>query len=170
MKASFLPENGTQGGGSDFNAIEVFKRLLEYLWRHKKLLFMIATALTEASFAALIEQVVNDGFVNAKEWHLRWLGLVVLGVVILRAVLGYLANYSMAQLGRYVVHEIRSDIFANLITLPTTYFAKNSSSKNVSKLIYDVEATATATTDTLTIMFKDTVVTAASVFCFFYFG
>lgn len=173
MKASFLPENSTQGGGSDFNAIQVFKRLLEYLWRHKKLLalavmFMILTALTEASFAALIEQVVNDGFVNAKEWHLKWLGLVVLGVVVLRAVLGYLANYSMARLGRYVVHEIRGDIFANLITLPTTYFAKNSSSKNVSKLIYDVEATATATTDTLTIMFKDTVVTAALVFWLFY--
>ena len=173
MKASFLPENSTQGGGSDFNAIQVFKRLLEYLWRHKKLLalavmFMILTALTEASFAALIEQVVNDGFVNAKEWHLKWLGLVVLGVVVLRAVLGYLANYSMARLGRYEVHEIRGDIFANLITLPTTYFAKNSSSKNVSKLIYDVEATATATTDTLTIMFKDTVVTAALVFWLFY--
>ena len=61
MKASFLPENSTQGGGSDFNAIQVFKRLLEYLWRHKKLLalavmFMILTALTEASFAALLSK------------------------------------------------------------------------------------------------------------------
>ncbi len=165
MKASFLPENGTLGG-SDFNAVEVFKRLLNYLWRHKSLLglavlFMVLTALTEASFAALIEMIVNDGFVNAQEWHLRWLALIVLGVIVLRAVLGYLANYAMARLGRYVVHEIRRDIFARLITLPTTYFAKNSSSKNVSKLIYDVEATATATTDTLTILFKDTVVTTA---------
>ncbi len=172
MKASFLPDNNTQGG-VDFNAVEVFKRLLEYLWRHKALLglaivFMILTALTEASFAALIEQVVNDGFVNAKEWHLRWLALVLFGVIVLRAVLGYLANYSMARLGRYVVHEIRSDIFANLITLPTHYFAKNSSSKNVAKLIYDVEATATATTDTLTILFKDLVVSVALVFWLFY--
>jgi subfamily B ATP-binding cassette protein MsbA len=172
MKVSFLPENGTEGG-RDFNALQVFKRLLEYLWRHKSLLglaiiFMVLTALTEASFAALIEQVVNDGFVNAKEWHLRWLGLVLLGVIVLRAVLGYLASYSMARLGRYVVHEIRRDIFTNLITLPTTYFAKNSSSKNVSKLIYDVEATATATTDTLEIIFKDTVVTAALVFWLVY--
>lgn len=172
MKASFLPENSPQGG-ADFNAIEVFKRLLEYLWRHKSLLmlaivFMVLTALTEASFAALIEKVVNDGFVNANEWYLRWLGLILLGVIVVRAVVGYLANYSMARLGRYVVHEIRHDIFARLITLPSAYFAKNSSSKNVSKLIYDVEATATATTDTLTILFKDSVVSIALIFWLFY--
>ena len=172
MKASFLPENSTQGG-TDFDAMAVFKRLLTYLWRHKSLLmlavlFMVLTALTEASFAALIEKVVNDGFVQANEWYLRWLGLILLGVIVLRAVVGYLANYSMARLGRYVVHEIRHDIFARLITLPTEYFSKNSSSKNVSKLIYDVEATATATTDTLTIMFKDSVVSVALIFWLFY--
>ncbi len=53
MKASFLPDNSTQAG-SDFDAVQVFKRLLEYLWRHKGLLglaivFMVLTALTEAS-------------------------------------------------------------------------------------------------------------------------
>ena len=114
MKASFLPENSPQGG-AQFDAIQVFKRLLSYLWRHGTLLmlavlFMVLTALTEASFAALIERVVNDGFVDADEWHLTWLGPILLGVITLRAVLGYLANYSMARLGRYVVHEIRHDI------------------------------------------------------------
>ena len=167
MKASFLPEQSTQDS-AQFDAVYVFKRLLGYLWRHATLLllavvFMVLTALTEASFAALIESVVNDGFVDAKPWHLQWMGLILFGVLALRAVLGYLANYSMARLGRYVVYEIRQDIFANLITLPTEYFSRNSSSKNVSKLIYDVEATATATTDTLTILFKDSVVSVALV-------
>ncbi|MCL4136571.1 UNVERIFIED_CONTAM: hypothetical protein GTU68_030337 [Idotea baltica] len=63
----------------------------------------------------------------------------------------------MAKLGRVVIFDIRQDIFSNLITLPTTFFDKNSSSKNVSKLIYDVEVTAVATTDTLTVLFQDTV-------------
>jgi len=143
-----------------FNAREVFVRLLNYLWRHKltlglAIVFMIITALTEASFAALVERIVNDGFVEAKSWYLQWLSLILLALIVLRAVFGFLANYSMARVGRHVIYEIRQDIFAKLITLPTSFFDANSSSKNVSKLIYDVEVTATATTDTLTILFKD---------------
>lgn len=157
----------------DFDARKVFKRLVSYLWRHKPLVytavfFMIATALTEASFAAMIKNIINDGFVNANEWYLKWLSLIFLGLMILRAVLGFFANYTMAKVGRFVTYNIRQDIFSNLITLPTTFFDQNSSSKNVSKLIYDVEATATATTDTLTIMFKDAVASVALTFYLFY--
>jgi len=170
MTKSTLPDSQK---GSDFDAQQVFKRLISYLWRHKVLLytavfFMIATALTEASFAAMIENIVNDGFVNADEWHLKWLGLIFLGLMVLRAFLGFLASYHMAKLGRYVTYDIRQDIFTNMITLPTTFFDENSSSKNVSKLIYDVEATSTATTDTLTIMFKDAVASLALTFYLFY--
>jgi subfamily B ATP-binding cassette protein MsbA len=125
------------------------------------IIFMILTALSEASFAALLEKVVNEGFVAADEWYLKWLGLVLFGMIILRAVFGYLSSYAMSRAGRHVIYDLRQDIFSNLILLPTSYFDQNSSSKNVSKLIYDVEATATATTDTLTILFKDMVLSIA---------
>ena len=177
MTGSTSPSSPSNKGettrGSDFDARQVFKRLVSYLWRHKPLVytavfFMIATALTEASFAAMIKDIVNDGFVNASEWHLKWLSLIFLGLMLLRALLGFLANYTMAKVGRYVTYDIRQDIFSNMITLPTTFFDQNSSSKNVSKLIYDVEATTTATTDTLTIMFKDAVASTALTFYLFY--
>ena len=150
------------GDAHQFDSKAVFKRLLSYLWQHKSLvgisiIFMVCTALTEASFAALIEKIVNDGFVNAQDWYLKWLSLILFGLLLLRAFVGYFSNFFMAKLGRVVIFDIRQDIFANLITLPTTFFDKNSSSKNVSKLIYDVEVTAVATTDTLTVLFQDTV-------------
>jgi len=145
-----------------FDSKAIFKRLLAYLWRHKSIVgiaifFMVCTALTEASFAALIEKIVNDGFVNAQDWYLKWLSLVLFGLLMLRALVGYFSNFFMAKLGRVVIFDIRQDVFSNLITLPTSFFDKNSSSKNVSKLIYDVEVTAVATTDTLTVLFQDTV-------------
>lgn len=151
-----------------FDGREVYLRLLKYLWMHKSvlgvaILFMVLTALTEASFAALLERVINDGFVKADEWFLKWLGVVLFGMIVLRAVFGFLSGYAMARAGRNVIYDLRQDIFSNLILLPTSYFDQNSSSKNVSKLIYDVEATATATTDTLTILFKDLVLSIALV-------
>ena len=128
-----------------FDAKQVFKRLTLYLGRHKRLVrvatfFMVATALTEASFAKMIDFIVNDGLVNPQEWFLKWIGLMFFGLMALRAVLGYIANYSMNKLGRHVTYDIRQDIFGNLITLPTRFFDQHASSENVSKLIYDVEA------------------------------
>ena len=129
---------------NDFDAKQVFVRLTSYLLRYKRplyiaLFFMIAVALVETSFAAMLQNIINEVFVNAKEWYLKCLSLIFLGLMILRAVLGYLANYSMKKLGRLVTFDIRQDIFGNLITLPTQFFDENSSSNNVSKLIYDVE-------------------------------
>ncbi len=150
----------------EFDSKEVFKRLVAYLGNHKPIvvlavLFMILTALTEASFAYMIEPIINDGFVNANAWHIKWLALIVLALMMLRAVVGFVANYFMAVLGRNVIFDIRQDTFASLICLPTSYFDANSSAKNVSKLIYDAETTAVATTDTLTILFKDSVASMA---------
>jgi len=149
-----------------FDTRKVFYRLTRYLLGHKTVVaiaifFMIITALTEASLALMIKEITDEGFVHASEWTLTWMPLVMLGMMFLRAVVGYLSNFFMARLGRNVVYDVRGDTFANLITLPSAYFDQNSSSKNVSKLIYDVETTAQATTDTLTILSKDTVLAIA---------
>ena len=165
------PETNTVD--TQFNARQVFTRLLSYLWRHKSVLWMavilmVCTALTEASFAALIKSIVNDAFVAANEWYIKWVSLLLLLVMLARAIFGFFANYFMARVGRHVIFEIRQDIFSNLISLPSPFFDQNTSSQNVSKLIYDVEATATATTDTLTVLFKDSVVSVALISWLFY--
>lgn len=167
------PEHEGSSVRSSFDAKAVFIRLVSYLLRHRTLLtlaviFMVATALTEASFAALIKYIVNDAFVTADPWFIAWVPFILLSLLFLRAILGFLANYSMARVGRYVIYEIRQDIFSRMICLPTKYFDQNSSAKNVSKLIYDVETTAVATTDTLTILFKDSVVSIALLCWLFY--
>ena len=165
--------SGSPNATGSFDAKVVFIRLVSYLLRHRRLLtlavvFMVTTALTEASFAAFIKYIVNDAFVAADPWFIAWVPFILLALLLLRAILGFLANYSMARVGRYVIYEIRQDIFSRMICLPTTYFDLNSSAKNVSKLIYDVETTAVATTDTLTILFKDSVVSVALLCWLFY--
>ena len=150
----------------EFDSRLVFKRLFKYILEHKALavlavVFLVCTALTEASFAYLIKPITDDGLVNAKAWHLQWIALILFALMVLRAVAGYFGNYFMLRLGRYVIYNIRQHTFANMVTLPTSYFDQNSSAKNVSKLIYDAEAAALATTDTMTILFKDTVLAIA---------
>ena len=156
------PNDDDKYTASEFDTKTVFVRLNLYLKRSPLLLklaiiFMIVTALIESSFAALMKYIVNDAFVNATPFFIAWAPMLLCGALILRAIFGFFANYSMLSLGRHVIFNIRKDVFANLINLPTNYFDQNSSAKNVSKLIYDVETTAVATTDALTILFKDAV-------------
>ncbi|GHA15552.1 lipid A export ATP-binding/permease protein MsbA [Arenicella chitinivorans] len=173
MTEPINPPAVTRTDGSAFDARAVFVRLLRYLFRHARLLlmaigFMVLTGLIEASVAAFIEKVLKNGFLSGDQWFVRWSGIMLMCVVFARAIFGFIANYTMAKVGRLVIYEIRQDVFQNMLRLPTRYFDKNSSSKNVSKLIYDVETTAVATTDTLSILFKDSVVSLGLIAWLFY--
>ena len=74
----------------------------------------------------------------------------------------------MSAVGRGVIKDLREDIFSRLIDLSADYFDQHSSSTLVSKLIYDVEQTATATTDTLTALVKDVLATVGLLGLMFY--
>ena len=135
-------------------------RLLGYMLKHKALLviaiiFLILTGSIEASFVKAVESILNSGFLNGHDWHVRWSGLLLVSVLTARAVTGFIGNYSMAKTGRLVIFNLRQDIFGKMISLPTPFFDKTTSAQTISKLIYDVEATSVAITDTLSILFRE---------------
>ena len=139
---------------------ETLLRLLSYLLRHRTLLivaivFLMLTGGVEAYFVKAVDDILKNGFLNGDDWFIRWSGLLLVAVLGARALSGYIGNYAMAKTGRSVIFELRQDIFGNMISLPSPYFDKNSSSQTISKLIYDVEATSVAVTDTLAIMFRE---------------
>jgi len=139
---------------------EIMLRLMSYLLRHRVLLiiailFLIATGIIEASFIKSIDTILKSGFLNGDEWYVRWSGILLMGVLTARAITGYIGNYTMAKTGRLVIFELRQDIFGNMISLPSPYFDQHSSAQTISKLIYDVEATSVAITDTLAILFRE---------------
>ena len=135
-------------------------RLLSYLLKHRVLLiiaviFLMITGAIEASFIKHIDTILKSGFLAGDDWYVRWSGALLVGVLAARAISGYIGNYTMAKAGRLVIFELRQDIFGNMISLPSPYFDKNSSAQTISKLIYDVETTSMAITDTLAIMFRE---------------
>ncbi len=136
------------------------KRLLSYMFRYKGLLlvaiaFLILTGSIEAGFVKAIDIVLNNGFLEGDDWYVRWSGLLLVAVLTARAVTGFIGNYTMAKTGRLVIFSLRQDIFGKMIRLPTPFFDRTTSAQTISKLIYDVEVTSVAITDTLSIMFRE---------------
>ena len=131
------------------NAKMLYVRLFGYVWAHK-LLFLTtiaATAVLAASntgFLALIKQLTDDGFVKQSANKLNILPLMLFGLMTVRALAGYISNYSMRLIARRIVETMRKSAFSQMMLLPAKFYDANQTAIMVSKLTYDTERLSSA--------------------------
>ena len=159
------------GGGSG----AIYRRLLQHAWPYRwvfliGVLGMFAGGAAEASFAALLKPIMDEGFVNRDEWVIRMTPVFLIGVFLIRGIVwsvgahaqfirgiaGFIDAYCVQWVGRKVIFDLRKAMFKRMIRLPMTFFDQSSTSELVSKLIFDVEQVAQASTTAVRIFFKDT--------------
>ncbi len=99
---------------------------------------------------------------------LEWLPLWVLGIFLFRGVGDYLANYFPFWVGRQVIKAIRTELFAHYLRLPTATYDRESSGSMLSRLTYNAETVAAATTDSLTVIIRDSLSIAFNVGALFW--
>ena len=150
-----------------------YGRLLGYAWRHRKALLlavagMVAYSLTDTGFAALMKPLFDEHVVGGW-WTHSWLlpGAVVV-VLFLRGAGSFLSVYYMGYVGNWVTKELRSDMFAHLLQLPTSYFDATPHGATVSKLTFNVEKTTTVSAKTLTFLVRDTLTVVGLIAWLFY--
>ncbi len=138
----------------------LYRRLLRYTWPYRGAFFwalvgMMVGSATEPAFAALMRPLLNGGFVHKNPVSIRLMPIAVVGLFVVRGVAAFMATYLMNWVGRRVVFDIRGEMFARLLYLPTTFFDGHSSGVLIAKLIYDVEQVASAATRALSTLVKD---------------
>ena len=138
---------------------ELYLRLLGYVkpyWRMFALamLTMVATAATEPLFPALMKPLLDGNFGgrNGFSWLLP---LTIIGIFVLRGLLGFVSDYTMAWVSNKVVLDLRAAMFQRLVCLPTRFFDDQSSGSLMSKIAYDVGGVTGAATAVLTTLVKD---------------
>jgi subfamily B ATP-binding cassette protein MsbA len=78
------------------------------------------------------------------------LAYVPLGLILLFAIRGFgdfMQTYFMGQVGRRIVKDMRVQVFDHLLRMPVSYFDSNASAILLSRLTYNTEQVAQATTD-----------------------
>ncbi|MEJ2142462.1 MAG: lipid A export permease/ATP-binding protein MsbA [Gammaproteobacteria bacterium] len=148
-------QSGTKGG------LKVYRRLLSYSLPHWKAFLvasigMIIFSATDAAFAKLIEPMLDGSFVNKDQQTIKWVPLLIIAVFFIRIVSGFLSTYGMAWISRNVIRDLRSRMFNQLLNLPTRYYDHASSGVLLSKLLYDVEQLAQASSNVISILIRDT--------------
>ena len=141
------------------SGLQLYKRLLGYSGHYKLALFTvliasIVAAASDASFAAVVKELVDDGFIARNPDGAILYTVYMLILVSVRGLATFIAAYLVTWVGRRVIYDIRSALFDRVVHLPAGYYDNNSSSTIISKLIYDIEQLANAATSAIFVVIR----------------
>ncbi len=139
----------------------VYRRLLGYVRPHWRAFIVASVALifvaaTETGFAALMQPMMDGSFIERDQEVIRLAPFVLILLFLVRGIASFASSYMMSYVARKVIKQLRSEIFAHLLRLPVAYYDSTPAGTLLSRLIYDVEQVAMATTDAITILIRDT--------------
>jgi ATP-binding cassette, subfamily B, bacterial MsbA len=138
----------------------VYRRLLGYSADYLPMFIaavigMAIYAASQTAFVYLTKLVTDQSFVDRDMEFIRWMPLLLLLVFAVRGAADFVAEYSMAWVGRQVIKRLRREVFGKFLALPTRFFDSHSSGALLSRLTFNIEQVAQAASQVLTTLFKD---------------
>lgn len=139
----------------------IYRRLLSYVWPYRYAFVLaifgnILYGIVDAGLIKMLEPLLDKGFVAHNRNFIQWIPFFVVGIFIVRGIATFLSTFFMGWVGRNVVMNFRQEMFKHLLKLPTAYFDRTTSGEILSKIIYNVEQVADASSDALTVLVRET--------------
>jgi subfamily B ATP-binding cassette protein MsbA len=132
----------------------IYKRLLGYSRKHWKFMAFATIGITieamsAGAFTMLMKPMIDQTFV-AQNPEVRWvLPLSIVGLVLLRGLASWISDYGMARAGKGVVFDLRQQVMAKFLRMPSRLFDLESVPALVSRLNYDAEQVSQASSDAI---------------------
>jgi subfamily B ATP-binding cassette protein MsbA len=163
------------GQKTQYDGMIVYRRLLGYVRSYWKIFLLAITgmvlfSLTEMAFAWVVQPIFDDGFVDKDPQVIAMLPLIIIAIFGVRIIATFLSEYGMAWVARSVIRDMRSLMFGQLLRLPVTYYDTHSSGALMSKMVYDVEQLADASSNVITILIRDSLTILALLGLMFYYS
>ena len=148
------------------DASVIYRRLLTYALPYWKVFIlavvgMVIYAGTQVSFAEILKPMMDGGFVEKDPESIFWVPIILVLIFAARIISTFLSEYGMAMIARSVIRDLRADVFNKIITLPTSFFDVTSSGSILSKMVYDIEQLADATSGVIVVLIRDGLTVAA---------
>lgn len=142
------------------DAAIIYRRLLKYTLPYWAIFIfavvgMVIYAATEVSFAKIIEPMMDGGFVEKDPDSMFWVPVLLVLIFAVRIIGTFFSEYGMAMIARNVIRDLRTNVFNKIIALPTSYFDATSSGSILSKMVYDIEQLAAATSGVVIVLIRD---------------
>ncbi|MDR3323080.1 MAG: lipid A export permease/ATP-binding protein MsbA [Zoogloeaceae bacterium] len=161
---------------TDFNqqsSFRVYLRLLRYVlphwgWFLLSIVGFLLFAAMQPMLAGILQYFV-DGLINPEatlfpntSWP--WLArlrllyavpLLIVLIALLQGVGSFLGNFFLAKVSLSLVHDLRVELFNNLLTLPNRYFDQHNSGHLISRITYNVTMVTGAATDAIKVIIRE---------------
>ncbi|ALH95984.1 lipid A export permease/ATP-binding protein MsbA [Acinetobacter equi] len=143
--------------------LQVYRRLLKYLvpfWGTILLVFLGFTlsASTEVAVAKLLQGIIDAIQTKNREFTTIF-PLLVVGLIFFRGLGSYIGSYYTAVISRHLVFNVRQQVFAKILRLPSQYFLDNNSGHITAKIIYNVDQLTSASTESLRTLIQQGLIT-----------
>ncbi|EMR12207.1 lipid A export ATP-binding/permease MsbA [Methylophaga lonarensis MPL] len=147
----------------EMSALELYRRLLKYVKPYWPAFAAVVAAMvvyagTQTGMAAMMKPLMDGSFVEQDPTIIKLVPIALIGIFIIRGISDFLTNYGLGWIARNVIKSLREDMFDRLITLPASFYDKSSSGQLMSKLLYDVEQVASAATDAILSIIRDSMI------------
>jgi subfamily B ATP-binding cassette protein MsbA len=146
---------------ADMTSRALYWRLLTYVRPYWKafvlaMVCMGLASLAEPVFPAIMKSLLDNGFSKANgTWDWLFYPLAIMGIFLVRAILGFIGDYLMSWVSNHVIAHLRQAMFAHMLRLPTRYYGDHLSGRLMSRVAYDVSGVAGAATSAITSLIKD---------------
>jgi len=133
---------------------QTFQRLWIYIRQYKAgltvaIVALIINAAADTYMMSLVRPLLDEGFGDAESNFLRILPFIIFGMMVVRGLSGFVSTYCLSWVSGNVVMEMRRAIFNQFMHMPVAYFDKESAGGLLSRITYDSEQVAGATSRAL---------------------
>lgn len=133
---------------------QTFKRLWTYIRLYKAglavaVVALVINAMADTYMVSLLKPLLDEGFGDTESNFLRILPFIIFGMMAVRGLSGFVSTYCLSWVSGNVVMEMRRSIFNQFMHMPVAYFDKESAGGLLSRITYDSEQVAGATSRAL---------------------
>lgn len=133
---------------------QTFRRLWTYIRLYKAGLAVAVVALTinaisDTYMVSLLKPLLDEGFGQVQSDFLTYLPFIIFGMMLIRGVSSFVSDYCLSWVSGNVVMLLRRKIFNHFMHMPVSFFDKESTGSLLSRITYDTEQLAGATSKAL---------------------
>jgi ATP-binding cassette, subfamily B, bacterial MsbA len=142
------------------NSADLYRRLLRYVlpyWRIFlfSIISLVLLGATEPILPALMKPLLDGSFIEQDPTARLLIPALIIGVFLWRGIAGFAGEMALNWVAHKVVMDLRNEMFQKLVMLPASFHDNTKSGELISKLTFDVAQVAQATTQTLTVLVRD---------------
>jgi subfamily B ATP-binding cassette protein MsbA len=145
---------------SEHSGFAIYARLLGYTRRYWLIALAVVIGMIVDSgcmglFAHTIQPMLDELFTARNKTAIFWMPVIIIGIFLVRSVGMYITDFGIAFIGRSVVQRLRQQVFDHYLHLPATFFDREPSGQQISRITYSSEQVAQASADALKVAVVD---------------